>query len=113
MLRSPKWNRMHGTVDGWSFPAGFTSALLVSGLVYARGWLRLRRLAPTAVPLLSPRRAVPFVLGLSALWIAVASPLGAIAHELLSTHMLQHVLVGAIAPPLIWLSEPILPVLLG
>jgi cytochrome c oxidase assembly factor CtaG len=104
---------MHGTIDGWSFPAGLTSALLVFGLVYARGWLRARRLAPAAIPSLSPRRAVPFILGLSALWIAVASPLGAIAHELLSMHMLQHVLVGAIAPPLIWLSAPVLPVLLG
>ena len=114
---------MHGTIDGWSFPAGLTSALLVSGLVYARGWRRARRLAPAelhdhdrlgaAFPSPSSRRADLFILGLSALWIAVASPLGAIAHDLLSMHMLQHVIVGAIAPPLIWLSEPVLPVLLG
>jgi cytochrome c oxidase assembly factor CtaG len=114
---------MHGTIDGSAFPAGLTSALLVSGLVYARGWRRARRLAPAewhdhdrlaaAFPSPSSRRAGLFILGLSALWLAVASPLGAIAHDLLSMHMLQHVIVGAIAPPLIWLSEPVLPVLLG
>jgi putative membrane protein len=104
---------MHGTIDGWSFPAGLTSVLLVFGLVYARGWLRVRRVAPTAIASLSPGRAGLFMLALSALWMGVASPLGAIAHELLSMHMLQHLLVGAIAPPLIWLSAPVLPLLLG
>ena len=114
---------MHGTIDGWSFPAGLTSALLVFGLVYERGWRRARRLAPAerhdhdrlgaAFPSPSSRRAGLFILGLSALWLALASPFEAIAHELLFMHMLQHVIVGAIAPPLIWLSEPILPVLLG
>src|ERR1700676_168586 len=103
----------HGAVDRWSFPAAMTSALLLLALVYARGWLRGRRVAPTAIASLSPGRAFLFILGLSALWIAVASPLGAIAHELLSMHMLQHVLFGAIAPPLIWLSAPVLPLLLG
>jgi cytochrome c oxidase assembly factor CtaG len=104
---------MHGSIDGWSFPAGFTSVLLAFGLVYARGWFRVRRLATTAIPSLSPERAGLFILGLSTLWIAAASPLGAIAHELLSMHMLQHVLAGAIAPPLIWLSAPVLPLWLG
>ena len=95
-----------------SFSAGLTSALLMLALVYARGWLRVRRAAPTPIPSSSPGRA-GFILGLGALWIAVASPLGAIAHELLSMHMLQHVLVGAIAPPLIWSSAPVLPIWLG
>ena len=106
----------HGATDGWSFPAGVTSALLLLAVLYARGWFRLRRADPTAVPAvpsLSPGRAGLFILGLGALWIAVASPLGPIAHELLSMHMLQHVLVGAIAPPLIWLSAPVVPLLLG
>jgi cytochrome c oxidase assembly factor CtaG len=62
---------------------------------------------------LSSSRAALCILGLIALCLAVASPLGAIAHELLLMHMLQHVIVGAIAPPLIWLSAPVLPVLLG
>jgi cytochrome c oxidase assembly factor CtaG len=104
---------MHGAIDIWSFPAGTTTALLMLALGYARGWLRVRRVAPTAIPSLSPGRASAFLLGLGALWIAVASPLGAIGHELVSIHMVQHVLLGAVAPPLIWLSAPVFPLLLG
>ena len=94
----------HGAI--WSFPAGMTSALLILVLIYARGWLRVRRAAPTAIP---ARRVGVFILALSALWIAVASPLGTIGHELVSIHMVQHVLLGAVAPPLLWLSAPVLP----
>jgi putative membrane protein len=96
-----------------SFSAGLTSALLMLALVYARGWLRVRRAAQPPIPSSSPARAGLFILGLGALWLAVASPFGVIAHELLLMHMLQHVLIGAIAPPLIWLGAPVLPVLLG
>jgi putative membrane protein len=50
------------------------------------------------------------------LWIAVAAPLGAlgvIGHGRISSHMVRHVLIGAVAPPLIWLSAPMDPILLG
>lgn len=101
---------MHGTSSGWSFPVGLTAALLLFGLIYVRGWLRVRRVASTAIPLW---RASAFVLGLGALWVAVGSPLAAIDHELLVIHMVQHLLVAAVAPPLIWLSAPVLPLWVG
>jgi cytochrome c oxidase assembly factor CtaG len=56
-----------------------------------------------------PWRAGVFAMGLGALWIAVAPPLRGMGHELVSIHMAQHILLGAIAPPLIWLGAPILP----
>jgi cytochrome c oxidase assembly factor CtaG len=86
---------MRSAIDIW---------LLVSAVMYARGWLRIRRRAPFAIP---PWRAGMFILGLSTLWIAVASPLGAIAHERVSLHMVQHVLLGVVAPWLLWLGEPV------
>ena len=104
---------MHGSIDTWPFPAGLTSALLILLLVYTRGWLRLRRAAPTSPASPSIKHVGLFVLGLGMLWIAVASPLRAMAHELLSIHMVQHILLGAVAPPLIWLSAPVLPILVG
>jgi cytochrome c oxidase assembly factor CtaG len=101
---------MHGATDAWSFPAGLTAALLLLALIYLRGWLRVRRVASTAIPLW---RAGTFALGLLTLWVAVGSPLAAMDHQLLIVHMVQHLLVAAVAPPLIWLSAPVLPMWLG
>jgi putative membrane protein len=101
---------MHSATDGWSFPAGLTAALVLLALIYLRGWLRVRRVASTSIPLW---RVSAFVLGLLALWVALGSPLAAIDHELLIVHMVQHLLVAAVAPPLIWLSAPVLPMWLG
>src|SRR5712692_1364483 len=101
---------MHGATDGWSFPVGLTAALLLFALIYVRGWLRVRRVASTAIP---PWRAAAFILGLVALWTALGSPLEAMDHELLLIHMVEHVLVASVAPPLIWLSAPVLPMWLG
>jgi cytochrome c oxidase assembly factor CtaG len=70
----------------------------------------VRRVASTAIPLW---RAGTFVLGLVALWVALGSPLAAMDHELLFMHMVEHVLVASVAPPLIWLSAPVLPIWLG
>jgi cytochrome c oxidase assembly factor CtaG len=101
---------MHGATDGWSFAAGLTAALLLFALIYVRGWLRVRRVASTSIPLW---RAGAFVLGLVTLWVAIGSPLAAMDHELLIVHMVQHLLIAAVAPPLIWLSAPVLPMWLG
>jgi len=56
---------------------------------------------------------VAFMSGLFALWIAVGSPLAAFDDELLSIHMIQHILLMAVAPPLILLGAPALPLLHG
>jgi cytochrome c oxidase assembly factor CtaG len=48
-----------------------------------------------------------------ALWIAVGSPLAAFDDYLLSIHMVQHILLMAVAPPLILLGAPVLPLLHG
>jgi cytochrome c oxidase assembly factor CtaG len=107
---------MHSAADHTSFPAGLTFALVLVTLVYVRGWLKLRRAAPASLTSLSMGRVGMFVLGLGVLWIAVAAPLGAlgvIGHGRISSHMVRHVLIGAVAPPLIWLSAPMGPLLLG
>jgi cytochrome c oxidase assembly factor CtaG len=101
---------MPGASDSWSFPVGLTAALLLFALIYLRGWMRLRRVASTTIP---PWRAAAFALGLVALWVAVASPLAAMDHALLLAHMVQHLLIASVAPPLIWLSAPVLPIWLG
>jgi putative membrane protein len=44
--------------------------------------------------------------GVLVIWIATASPPAALDQDLLTVHMLQHLLVMTLAPPLILLGMP-------
>jgi cytochrome c oxidase assembly factor CtaG len=87
-----------------------TLALVLAAMFYLRGWIHLRKAVPNEIP---GWRAAAFVSGLSCVWIAVASPLAALDEELLSVHMVQHLLLMTAAPPLILLGAPVLPLLHG
>jgi cytochrome c oxidase assembly factor CtaG len=71
--------------------------------VYLRGWLRLRSHEHDKV---EGWRASSFIFGLLFIWIATASPLAALDHDMLTVHMVQHLLLMTLAPPLIWLGMP-------
>lgn len=88
----------------------FTLILVSMALVYLRGWLSLR---PSRTKRISAWRAFSFLLGLFLIWAALASPIAALDQELLTVHMLQHLLLMTLAPPLIWLAAPVRPVLQG
>jgi putative membrane protein len=94
----------------WSAPVPVTLILVILAFVYSRGWLHLSRVFPNVF---SVRRLGAFIAGLFALWIAVGSPLAAFDEALLSIHMVQHILLIAVAPPLILLGAPALPLLNG
>src|SRR4029077_10432968 len=96
--------------ESWSAPTGVNVSLCLAALVYTIGWLRLRRVFTNLV---SPWRLAAFLAGILSLWIAVGSPLEAFDDVSLSVHMMQHLLLMAIAPPLILLGAPALPVLRG
>jgi putative membrane protein len=81
----------------------FTLILVLTVLVYLRGWLSLRS---SHIEHTSTWRAFSFFAGLFLIWVAVASPIAALDHELLTVHMLQHLLLMTLAPPLIWLAAP-------
>jgi putative membrane protein len=87
-----------------------TLILVLTALVYLRGWLSFHsaRVAPTSV-----WRAFSFLVGLLLIWVAMASPIAALDHELLTIHMLQHLLLMTLASPLIWLGSPVEPLLQG
>jgi putative membrane protein len=87
------------------FESFWGSALLTfAALIYARGWVRIRRLELDSVDCW---RASSFFLGLFFIWLAIASPIAALDHELLTVHMVQHFLLMTLAPPLIWLAAPL------
>jgi putative membrane protein len=76
-----------------------SSALIVAAFLYLRGRLGVRRHGNV-----EGWRAGSFVFGLLLIWIATASPLAALDHELLTAHMVQHLLLMTLAPPLILLG---------
>src|ERR1051326_5487124 len=60
---------------------------------------------------MQPWRAVSFLAGLVCAWIAVASPFALFDGQMLTAHMVQHLLLMTFAPPLIWLGAPVRPLL--
>lgn len=75
-----------------------TLGIVFAGTVYLRSWIQQR-----PVPVW---RACSFFFGLVALWVAVVSPVA--DSHMLTAHMTQHLLLMTIAPPLIWLGEPVI-----
>jgi len=78
--------------------------LVVTAVVYLRGWLRLRGDAPARIP---HWRAGCCLAGLASIGIASASPLARCDAGSLTVHMIQHLLLQTIAPPLIFFGEPL------
>lgn len=100
----------HGAMDSYGTPVLLTVIIFFIALVYIRGWWRLRQ---TSANVIAAWRASSFFLGLFLIAAAVASPVAALDHELLTAHMVQHLLLMTLAPPLIWLSAPLKPLLHG
>jgi putative membrane protein len=97
-------------LESWSVPVPMTLALVLAAIVYLRGCLRHRNAFRNTIPV---RRLAAFMTGLFFVWIAVGSPLLAFDDDLLTIHMVQHVLLMLAAPPLVLLGAPALPMLYG
>jgi cytochrome c oxidase assembly factor CtaG/polyferredoxin len=94
----------------WAFDPWLLGALLLSAGVYLRGWL--------VQHLRDPRRwqgghLAAFLGGLTAIYLALASPIEPFAALFLQVHMVQHLLLMMVAPPLLWLGAPLFPLLRG
>ena len=100
----------HAILASWSTPVGVNASLCLAALVYTIGWLRLRATLQNLFPYW---RFAAFIAGIFSLWIAVGSPMEAFDEVSLTVHMVQHLLLMGIAPPLILLSAPTLPLLQG
>lgn len=106
----------------WVFQPGPVAVAALAALLFAQGFVRLRRRAPQHAPW---TRALLFALALAAGLGPLVSPLDGIADDyLLSAHMLEHVLIGDVAPmlaivavrgPLVFflLPQPVLRALAG
>ena len=95
------------TAIGWWSPstASILAALVLACSLYVKGWRRMRVASANAIPVW---RAATFLFGVSLVWGALGSPLAAYDHDLLTAHMIQHLLLMTFAPALILLGEPLL-----
>jgi putative membrane protein len=94
----------------WSAPVAVDASLCLAAFVYARGWNRLRIASHRKFPVW---RLGVFFAGIVTVWIAIGSPLEALDDVSLTVHMVQHLLLATVAPPLLLLGAPELPFLRG
>lgn len=94
----------------WTFEPVPAFGLVATAVIYFLGWRKLHRQVPGRFP---SWRLGCFLGGLAAIYVSLASPLDAFASFLLTAHMVQHLLLTMIAPPLLLLGAPQLPMLVG
>lgn len=97
-------------LQSWSAPVAVDASLCLAAFLYARGWNRLRVASHRQFPV---GRLAAFFAGIVTVWIAIGSPLEAFDDVSLTVHMVQHLLLAAVAPPLLLLGAPELPLLRG
>jgi len=97
-------------LESWQFDLWPLILLLLTAIIYICGWRKLRRQMPQRF---GASRLISFLAGLAVIVIAIASPLDAFASLLLVAHMIQHLLLLMVAPPLILYGAPYLPILRG
>src|SRR6202049_5341934 len=100
----------HAQMLSWLVPLAITSSLVITALVYLRGWTSLRSAFPT---LIGGWRLAAFMSGLVFVWTAAASPLAALDHHSLTIHMMKHLLLMTVAAPLILVGAPVFPLVCG
>jgi putative membrane protein len=98
----------HAHMQLWSLP--LAALLVVTALVYLRGWISLRSSFPN---LIAGWRLAAFIAGLFSVWAAVGSPLATLDHQSLTIHMMKHLLLMTVAAPLILAGAPVFPLACG
>jgi cytochrome c oxidase assembly factor CtaG len=87
----------------WSLAPQIVLPFLLVSLLYGRGVLAERRQG-----VLNPAGIGMFAGGMLLLAVALVSPLCRLAATLASAHMVQHVLIVAVIPPMLVLGQPLL-----
>jgi len=96
--------------EEWSPPVFLTVMVILSAILYTRGWFAIRKTRPAQF---TDARLASFLCGLAVLWLAIGSPMDGFADALLSAHMIEHLLLMSFVPPLLLIGSPQVPLLRG
>jgi putative membrane protein len=101
---------IQNVLAAWTVPIPLALVIILTSAFYLRGWRRLRFTSTNFIP---AWRASSFLVGMFLIWLAIGSPLALLDEQSLTIHMVQHLLLMTIAPPLILLGAPVMPMLHG
>jgi putative copper resistance protein D len=79
---------------------------ILAAAAYALAWRSVNRAHPASP--MPTWRLVAWLGGVLSILVALASPLDVLADDLLSAHMIQHLVLVMVAPPLLALGAPVL-----
>ncbi len=88
----------------WDLRPEILVTLIVLGALHFAGWLRLRRRSDGRFA--NCWRLASYTGGMLVLALALLSPIAVLSGQLFSIHMVQHLLLMMVAPPLILLANP-------
>lgn len=91
-------------VLGWTIEPALVLLLAVAGASWTVGVARVNAAHPGSR--VSGWRSAAFLGGLLSLFVALQSPIDTLADDLFSLHMVQHLLIGFVAAPLLVLGAP-------
>jgi cytochrome c oxidase assembly factor CtaG len=113
---------LSAALRSWDLRLEVIVILAAAGILYSRGWwrLRTRTAARRAVAQTGNRwragamwRPVLYILGLLLLAIALMSPIDVLSAQMFTMHMIQHLFLVMIVPPMLLLANPLPFVLWG
>lgn len=96
-------------LSSWSWRPEVIIPLVILGALFLNGWRRLRARSGRvsgARFLAAKWRPVTYIAGLLVIAIALLSPFDVLVQQLFFMHMIQHLLLIMIAPPLLLLPNP-------
>lgn len=102
---------LSATLRSWDFRIEVVLILLIAGTLFVRGWWLLRqrtrsRAGENRWQAGAAWRPIAYLSGLFLLGITLMSPIDVLSSQLFTMHMIQHVLLVMIIPPLILLANP-------
>ena len=108
----------------WDWRLDVIIILALAGILYSRGWCRLRQRSQhrgeryqnagrSRWRLANGWRLLSYFAGLFFMALALLSPIDALSQQLFMAHMIQHLLLIMFAPPLLLLANPMPFILWG
>ena len=88
----------------WAWRPEIILTLGLAAALHLVGRWRLKQRGSTH--LVNPWRSVAYLSGLAVLWMALMSPIDVLSGQFFFMHMIQHLLLVMIAPPLLLIADP-------